>query len=249
MAMDASAPKPRSDLGVRTASGVVMMGVSGLAIWVGDWLFRIFLLLVALGLLREWMRLVVGFVRTAGARALWNLAGIAYVGFATWTLYVLRESELLLALVPILLVIAIDVGAYFAGRSFGGPKIAPRISPSKTWSGLCGGALGAALLMMILLQYGNHLLAYDASRGDIAHDDVADLQHISLVLIAGLIVAVVAQAGDFFESWMKRRAGVKDSGTLIPGHGGLFDRMDGLLAVLFMLGSVVFAKGWISIIP
>jgi phosphatidate cytidylyltransferase len=109
-------------------------------------------------------------------------------------------------------VIAIDIWAYFFGRRFGGAKIAPAISPSKTWSGLVGAMLGAALVLYF------------------AHG------HDWRWAFAGPPVAVVAQAGDFFESWMKRRAGVKDSGRLLPGHGGLFDRVDGLLAVLFALG-------------
>jgi phosphatidate cytidylyltransferase len=91
-------------------------------------------------------------------------------------------------------------------------------------------------LLMVVLQYGNYLLTYDPSRGDIKQSYWPDAQQIGLVLIVGLVFAVVAQSGDFFESWMKRQAGVKDSGTLIPGHGGLLDRMDGLLAVLFITG-------------
>ena len=123
-------PKPRSDLGVRTASGVVMMLIAGAAIWVNGWLFKILLVAIVIGLLREWVRLVAGFAQSAPRRLIWNLCGAAYIGFATWTLYILRETQLLLALTPIIMVIAIDVGAYFAGRTFGGPKIAPRISPS-----------------------------------------------------------------------------------------------------------------------
>jgi phosphatidate cytidylyltransferase len=122
------------------------------------------------------------------------------------------------------LVIATDVGAYFSGRTFGGPKIAPAISPSKTWSGLAGAAVLSALASLGLL-----LLA----TGRIFFDEAQVLAQFTL---AGVAVAVIAQAGDFFESWMKRRAGVKDSGSLIPGHGGLFDRVDGLLAVLFVAG-------------
>jgi phosphatidate cytidylyltransferase len=106
---------------------------------------------------------------------------------------------------------ATDIGAYFAGRSFGGPKVAPKISPNKTWSGLIGGMVGALLL-------GGALCSY------------ADLPlHLAL---ASPALAVIAQAGDFFESWMKRRAGVKDSGALIPGHGGVLDRLDGVVTAL-----------------
>jgi phosphatidate cytidylyltransferase len=120
----------------------------------------------------------------------------------------------------ILAVILTDIGAYFAGRTFGGPKIAPAISPSKTWSGLAGGMVGAAVALIAV--------TYQAE----------GFVDIGWKILAGMAVAVVAQLGDFFESWMKRRAGVKDSGKLIPGHGGLFDRLDGLLGVMFVLGLV-----------
>jgi phosphatidate cytidylyltransferase len=130
-------------------------------------------------------------------------------------------------------VIGTDVGAYFAGRSIGGPKIAPRISPSKTWSGLFGGMMGAGL-MMVFIQAGIY-----AFRGGNAGDgDVYLAYGWFRLMLTGAALAVVAQMGDFFESWMKRRAGVKDSGRLIPGHGGLFDRTDGLIAVAFAAGVV-----------
>jgi len=107
------------------------------------------------------------------------------------------------------LVWATDIGAYFAGRSIGGPKLAPRISPSKTWSGLGGGVLAALMVGFLLYRF-------------------ADLP-IQLAAASGLL-AVAAQLGDLLESWMKRRAGVKDSGTLLPGHGGVMDRLDGVVA-------------------
>lgn len=120
-----------------------------------------------------------------------------------------------------------DIGAYFAGRAIGGPRIAPSISPSKTWAGLGGGIVLAALAEIALFVMTNK--GFFDARG--AFGSAA----------FGGAAAVVAQAGDFFESWMKRRAGVKDSGKLIPGHGGLFDRLDGLLAVMFVLGVLSLA--------
>jgi phosphatidate cytidylyltransferase len=150
----------------------------------------------------------------------WCMGGIIYIGFATHTLLQLN----LIATSSLLLVVtATDVGAYFAGRTIGGPKIAPSISPSKTWAGLTGGAVLAALTMMAIGRFG-----------------LSIMQPTTLILcgLEGALMATVAQAGDFFQSWMKRRAGVKDSGGLIPGHGGLFDRVDGLLAVSFLIGLV-----------
>ncbi|TWB29067.1 phosphatidate cytidylyltransferase [Nitrospirillum bahiense] len=105
---------------------------------------------------------------------------------------------------------ATDIGAYAAGRTIGGPKLAPRISPKKTWAGLLGGMAAAALVGLALSP-----LATVSSPGACA--------------LVAAVIAVVGQAGDLFESYMKRRCDVKDSGSLIPGHGGLLDRIDGLV--------------------
>lgn len=107
---------------------------------------------------------------------------------------------------------AIDTFAYFAGRSIGGPKLWPRLSPKKTWAGLGGGMLGAAIV------------------GGVTTVWVGVGSAVLLALI-GALFAVIEQAGDFCESALKRHAGVKDSGRLIPGHGGILDRVDGLVAV------------------
>ncbi|MBH1992345.1 MAG: phosphatidate cytidylyltransferase [Sphingomonadaceae bacterium] len=140
--------------------------------------------------------------------------GILYICVPVASLLFLRGQQpngydLLLAFWALSLVWATDIGAYFAGRSIGGPKLAPRISPSKTWSGLGGGVLAALLTGFLLHRF-------------------ADLP-IQLAAASG-ILAVAAQLGDLLESAMKRRAGVKDSGTLLPGHGGVMDRLDGVVA-------------------
>ena len=116
-----------------------------------------------------------------------------------------------------------DIFAYFAGRSIGGPKLAPRISPNKTWSGLIGGMAGAGLL------------GWGAA-------EVFDLGQPFIWL--GALMGLVAQAGDLYESWEKRRAGVKDSGSLLPGHGGVLDRLDGLLAVVVLTMAVLMLGLW-----
>ncbi|TSB04791.1 phosphatidate cytidylyltransferase [Sphingorhabdus contaminans] len=212
--------KPRSDLGIRTLSGVIMMLVAASAIWIGGPIFAIFIALITVGLLYEWSKLALGLTPNPVARMLWILGGLAYVGFATAFIVFLREfAEIYILLGIIGLVISTDTGAYFAGRTFGGPKIAPAISPSKTWSGLLGGMTASALFISILGYCTEGFALWQPVTG------------------AGL--AIVAQAGDFFESWMKRRAGVKDSGNLIPGHGGLFDRADGLVAVLCVTALLV----------
>ena len=217
---EAASPK-KSDLPVRAVSAVVMVALAGAALWLGGPVWAVFVALIAAGVLVEWSKLVLGFAKSPVAIVLWHLAGLAYVGLACFTLLVLRSPFFgpLPVLVILGTVVAVDIWAYFFGRQFGGAKIAPAISPSKTWSGLIGGMLGAALVLYFV-------------RG-----------HDWRWALAGPLVAVVAQAGDFFESWMKRRAGVKDSGRLIPGHGGLFDRVDGLLAVLAVIGLFMLAGG------
>jgi phosphatidate cytidylyltransferase len=200
-----------------------MLVIFGVTISIGGLTFKLFVGALVVGLVREWVRLVNGFESQFGWRLLWILGGLGYVTFAAWTLLALREEDLASALFPVAIVIATDVGAYFVGRSVGGPKIAPRISPSKTWSGLVGGMALAAIISAIIAH-------------QVADDDGYRTLGIRILVIGGALLAVCAQAGDFLESWMKRRAGVKDSGALIPGHGGLLDRMDGLLAVLFVFG-------------
>lgn len=227
--------KPRSDLGIRTLSSVAMMSVAIIAIWLGGYAFMGLVIAIGLGVLFEFAKLVLGFAHSLQARMFWLLGGAIYVGLACFSLMLF--SAPFFGMTPAIMLIAgvigTDIGAYFAGRSIGGPKIAPRISPSKTWSGLLGGMIGAGL-MMVIIQAGIYAL-----RGGNAGDgDVYLAYGWFRLMLTGAALAVVAQMGDFFESWMKRRAGVKDSGRLIPGHGGLFDRTDGLIAVAFAAGVV-----------
>jgi phosphatidate cytidylyltransferase len=235
---DQSAPllKPRSDLGIRTISGVVMMSVAIAAIWFGGYAFMALVVLVGLGVFWEFSKLAFGFTTSSVSRSLWLLGGLAYVGLACFTL--LMFSAPFFGMTPAILLIAgvigTDVGAYFAGRTIGGPKIAPRISPSKTWSGLVGGMIGAGLFMVVI-----QAAIYWGRLDQRDHSDIYLAYSWKRLAATGLVLAMVAQAGDFFESWMKRRAGVKDSGRLIPGHGGLFDRTDGLIAVAFVAGLIV----------
>lgn len=122
------------------------------------------------------------------------------------------------------IVISADIGAYFAGSRFGGRKLAPSISPGKTWAGVYGALVCAAVI--------------GAAGGSIAH---ASGTLLIGVIVLALITVVFSIIGDLFESLIKRHAGVKDSGALFPGHGGLFDRMDSLVAALpvFALGKAL----------
>ena len=225
----------RSDLPTRVASAVVMVLVAGGAFWLGGWVLAAFIAALGLGILVEWVQLAFAFERRAWARALWLFAGAGYIGLACLAaLHWIGDVVTLLEVVAS--VIAVDVGAYFAGRTFGGPKIAPAISPSKTWSGLGGGIVGASLVYAVLAAIEHGVRFGGADAGAVALGDEDSMFPWVRLLWIGPLVAVIAQSGDFFESWMKRRAGVKDSGRLIPGHGGLFDRADGMIAVLFVIG-------------
>jgi phosphatidate cytidylyltransferase len=135
--------------------------------------------------------------------------------------FVRRQDEgLLFAFWMLAIVWACDIGAFFAGRSIGGPKLAPRLSPNKTWAGLIGGILLATTLAAIL--YANYGLPLR-------------------LLLATPLLAALAQGGDLYESWLKRRAGVKDSGNSLPGHGGVLDRLDGLVPVAPIAALLVVA--------
>ena len=112
-------------------------------------------------------------------------------------------------------VISVDIGGYFIGRSIGGPKLWPRISPNKTWSGTLGGWGLAVLITFIFINITNEIL----------------YTHI----FWAVIIAIFAQLGDLAESALKRRAGIKDSSNLIPGHGGFLDRFDGMIGAFFLL--------------
>jgi phosphatidate cytidylyltransferase len=175
---------------------------------------------------------VVALAATAGAtiflwivtRNRWLAAGIPYVALPIIALLWIRMQDdgLLLAFWALSLVWATDIGAFFAGRNFGGPKVAPSISPNKTWSGLIGGMVAALLLGWGLASY-------------------YDLPFQLAMASPGL--ALLAQIGDFFESWMKRRAGVKDSGTILPGHGGVLDRLDGVVTSLPVAALLIWHLG------
>lgn len=245
-------PAKKSDLGVRTLSAIVMVAVAGTALWLGGWWWTVFVTVVALGVLWEWRGLVRAFTRTAVQRYAWLVGGIVYIGVASAMLIAARDpydEGMKLLLLTMLGVVGTDVGAYFAGRTIGGPRIAPSISPSKTWAGLGGGIIGAAAAYLILAwawasglcetltlppPLPSNVAMFD---GPCSFAGLPPPAYLAREVVAvGAIIAVLAQAGDFFESWMKRRAGVKDSSNLIPGHGGLFDRVDGLLAVSFAIG-------------
>ncbi len=193
---------------------------------------------VATGILREYS--VAGWIIAAGAMgaavtanrdgqagALWYGLGAAYLGAACLAFLWLRADPnygraMVLWLVAV--VWATDTGAYLAGRRFGGPKLAPAISPGKTWAGLAGG-IGAAALV-------------GAAASGLREDG-----NTAAAVAASMALALAAQVGDLFESSLKRQFGAKDSSGLIPGHGGVLDRIDGLLAGVLVLGAAIWLRG------
>lgn len=154
----------------------------------------------------------------------WSAAwGFVYIAVPALSLLVFGWAWYGLVFWAVLVTAATDIFAYFAGRSIGGPRLAPRISPKKTWAGLAGGMAGAGLIGWL----------------------AADLFDLGAPFgWAGVPMGLIAQAGDLYESWEKRRAGVKDSGTILPGHGGVLDRLDGLLTVTAAMMLMLLAGLW-----
>jgi phosphatidate cytidylyltransferase len=218
-----------SDLPVRLASAAVMLLVAGTAVALGDPWMGGFILLVATAAYVEFAMLVLRATASPVWRASAMMAGLVYFYFAGYVLMTL-DSYFLIAAVGA--VIFTDSGAYFTGRAIGGPKIAPKISPSKTWAGLFGGMAFAGLWLGAVAGAFHYTTGYPTfgELADAAWPDVLG------AFFVGCLLAVTAQVGDFFESWLKRKAGVKDSSRLIPGHGGVFDRVDGIIPVALVVG-------------
>lgn len=248
--MTAPARKQPPELLIRIAVGLALMAVALAALLVGGWGFWLVVSLMALAMMAEWAGLVgaaatqtrlalyalvvplsimaplgagpgflaLGLIGAAfffvGAvtRSRWLAIGVAYVGLPALSLLLIRDHGfgLVYALWTLALVWMCDIGAYFAGKYIGGPKLAPTISPNKTWAGLIGGVALSSLFAAIM-----HWRFGLAMR----------------LTLATPFLAVLAQGGDLFESWLKRQAGAKDSGTIFPGHGGVLDRLDGLVPV------------------
>jgi len=253
------------DVGKRIASGVVMALLAVGAVVLGGWPFALFWAAAAVGIFWEWSTIVAGgaiAARAVGIAALiaaalaagagqiyaaslvlaagvavvaacapgrrgWAAAGVVYAGIALLAPMVLRpdrEFGLLAMLFLFAVVWSTDILGYFVGRTIGGPRLAPHISPKKTWSGACGGALGA-LAAGIAVVY---------IAGDTA---------LLPVTCVAFVLSIASQAGDLFESAVKRRFGVKDASHVIPGHGGLMDRLDGFIAAGGMAALVGIMRG------
>jgi phosphatidate cytidylyltransferase len=202
----------------RLISGFILAPAVLLVLAAGGVFFAIFVL-VAFGLASyEWGKLSMG--NAAGL-----LAGIFYLPVCFLSFYALRawfgEAGFFLSVSLILTVWASDTGAYFAGKTIGGPKMAPYLSPRKTWAGFCGSVLAAGGALAACFAIAMHFPG--------GFDPV--LPDLPLAFAAGGLAGIVGQVGDLSVSALKRKAGQKDTGNLIPGHGGLLDRIDSLLLV------------------
>lgn len=263
---------PLGPLGLRAATGLVLVAIALAGVWLGRSVFMALVAAGALVMFAEWAEMhrlgrglrFAGLVLLAGIIVLmslvsigetvmalaagaallgvfagrlrkgagfWTAAGILYCGLPAVALIWVRGLSLGLEAVVFLLVCvwATDIAAYFAGRTIGGPRLAPRISPAKTWAGAFGGVLGAMLVAGGLAA--TWLVAIGGQKAGL------------FVGLAGAL-AVLAIVGDLAESAMKRRVGVKDSGTLLPGHGGVLDRLDGLVPVAIAGAGVFALTGW-----
>lgn len=205
-----------NELAIRSLTGAAMIALALGASFLGGNVFALAVAAAATLMFFEWTRIVRGW------GPIWYVSGFIYALLPALALLWIRERDplgLYLLLWTFIVTWSTDIGAYFAGRAFGRRKLAPSISPGKTVEGLFGGMVAAGLL--------GGAWALFTGLG------------WPLLLLAPFF-ALAAQGGDLFESWMKRRAGVKDSGALLPGHGGVFDRLDGLVpvAVLTALAQV-----------
>lgn len=220
-----------SDLPVRLASAVVMLTVAIGAMIAGGPVFDGFVMIVAAAAFIEFVLLAIRAAPSIPARLAAIAAGLVY--FALGAAVLAGAGDFLIVLIVGVTVFT-DTFAYFFGRTIGGPKIAPAISPSKTWAGLFGGMAGAALWVVLWI------VAIDGGIVGPRFELGVPLsaQNLGGGALLGVVLAIIAQAGDFFESWLKRRAGVKDSSRLIPGHGGVFDRIDGMLPVAIAVGAI-----------
>jgi phosphatidate cytidylyltransferase len=256
-----------SELALRVCSALVLVPLAIGTAYVGGWPFAVFWGLAALGVLWEWCSLVAGADRrlalmtgaaaivlavvlavtnhhratlvvlamgTLAAAALapaerriWVASGVPYAGAIAVAPIVLRSdgaNGFLAMLFLFAIVWATDIIAYFVGRAVGGPKLMPQVSPKKTWSGALGGTAAAVALAVAFAQ-------------------AAVFPTWLAIAMLAVVLSVVAQGGDLFESFLKRRFGAKDSSHLIPGHGGLMDRLDGFVTAGVVAALIGVARG------
>jgi phosphatidate cytidylyltransferase len=256
-----------SELALRVCSALVLVPLALATAYLGHWPFAVFWGVAAMGVLWEWTSLVAGadrpFVLMTGVatlalalalvvsglplaavivlaigtlaaaslapaeRRLWIAGGIPYAGALGLAPILLRsdDEDGFLSVVFLFAVVwTTDIAAYFIGRAAGGPKLVPQVSPNKTWSGAIGGTLAAVVVALVLAK-------------------AAALAGLFAIAMLAIVLSVSAQAGDVFESFLKRKFGAKDSSHLIPGHGGLMDRLDGFVTASVVATLIGLARG------
>ena len=231
MTGEAAPPRASDGLALRVVSAVVLAPLAVGIAYLGGWPFVVFWAIAAIVILSEW----VAIVRSSGTvpsarRATWYAAGVVYAGAMLVACVLLRRDADYGFLAIVLLfgvVWATDILGYFVGRAIGGPRLWPAVSPKKTWSGALGGAAGAIAAALAIASY-----AYRANP-------------LAITGLA-LLLSAVSQGGDLLESAVKRRFGVKDAGHIIPGHGGVMDRLDGFLAAAVVAAIIGVARGGID---
>jgi phosphatidate cytidylyltransferase len=243
------------ELTLRIVSSAVMAPLAVGIAWLGGWPFVVLWTIAACGIQWEWRKIIadraarlggigecalalaganivmgVGFeavLASTDRHRIWAMAGVLYAGTLLMSCVLLR-ADASHGFVAIIFLFAIawstDIVAYFVGRLVGGPKLWERVSPKKTWSGALGGA-GAAIVAGLAVAHYAHLANSLAVAG------------------LALLLSVASQAGDLFESAFKRRFGVKDASHVIPGHGGIMDRLDGFLAAAAVAALIGIARG------
>jgi phosphatidate cytidylyltransferase len=252
----------------RVIAALVLAPLAIAIAYAGGWLWAALVTLAAIGLYVEWLMIVgavrerrvvglgvvalavagfcLGFGRIDASlivlalgfaavalfsreRRVWTATGFAYAAAAEIASVLVRLDRIegFAALTLVLLVVWVtDIGGYFAGRGIGGPKLWPRVSPKKTWAGAIGGFVASLVVAAGFVLFG--------------------LGKVGPLLLLGAVLSVASQLGDLFESAVKRRFGVKDSSHIIPGHGGLMDRLDGFVAAVVMAAIFGFLRGGVD---
>jgi len=256
-----------SELALRVCSALVLVPLAIGIAYLGGWPFALFWGAAAMGVLWEWIALVArsdqrSVLLTGGAslalavalvatghllaavvvlamgaigaaslalaeRRIWVAGGIPYAGALALAPIVLRaeDEDGFLAMIFLFAIVwATDIGAYFVGRALGGPKLVPQVSPNKTWAGALGGLIASVVVAVAVAK-------------------VAALTALFALAMLAVVLSVFAQGGDLFESFLKRRFHAKDSGRLIPGHGGLMDRLDGFVSASAAAALIGLARG------
>ncbi len=253
---------------MRVIAALVLAPLAIAIAYAGGWLWAALVTLAAIGLYVEWLMIVgavrerrvvglgvvalavagfcLGFGRIDASlivlalgfaavalfspeRRVWTATGFAYAAAAEIASVLVRLDRIegFAALTLVLLVVWVtDIGGYFAGRGIGGPKLWPRVSPKKTWAGAIGGFVASLVVAAGFVLFG--------------------LGKVGPLLLLGAVLSVASQLGDLFESAVKRRFGVKDSSHIIPGHGGLMDRLDGFVAAVVMAAIFGFLRGGVD---